>query len=279
MDKYCFLNGEIMPLTEAKVGIEDIGLLRGYGVYDGLSVIGGKVFRFEDHWNRFLSSAHALSLNIPITPEKAKEVIEELAVKNGFMDRANARLILTGGKTLGGIEYDFNEPTFYILVEKWEPLPEDYYKNGAKLITYRYSREWPTHKTTNYIQAVSLQDLRKEKKAVEILYVYDGEILECATSNIFLVKDDKLITPSDGVLGGITRKVVLELVGVSGKYEIEERPVYEDELKTIDEVFITSSFKDIVPIVNIDDSEVGSGQVGPIAKDLMQAFAKVINIG
>ena len=130
-----------------------------------------------------------------------------------------------------------------------------------------------------YIQAVSLQDLRKEQKAVEILYVYDGEILECATSNIFLVKNGKLITPSDGILGGITRKVILELAKASGQYEIEERLVYEDELKTADEIFITSSFKDVVPVVNIDDFEVGNGQVGPITKDLMQAFAKVTNMG
>lgn len=277
MNKYCFLNGKILPLAEAKVGVEDIGLLRGYGIYDGLAVFNSKVFHFADHWNRLLSGAHILNLNVPITEEKAEKIIEELAVKNGFIERANVRIILTGGQTLGGIEYDFAEPTFYILVEKWEALPPELYENGAKLVTYRHMRELPEYKTTNYIRAVNLQNWRKEEKAIEILYTYDGEVLECATSNIFIIKNKTLITPAENMLKGITRKVVLQLAGE--KYKIEERIVREEELKTADEIFITSSFKDIVPVVKIDDFEVADGRVGPITKDLMREFAKVINIG
>jgi len=266
-----------LPLVEAKIGVEDIGILRGYGIYDGLAVFNGKVFRFPDHWNRLLSGAHILNLNVPVTEEKAEKIIEELAVKNGFTKRANVRIILTGGQTLGGIEYNFENPTFFILVEKWESLPQDFYENGAKLITYRHMRELAECKTTNYIRAANLQNWRKEEKAVEILYTYDGEVLECATSNVFIVKNKTLITPAENMLKGITRKVVLEIA--EGKYKTEERPVREEELKTADEVFITSSFKDIVPIVKIDDFEVANGQIGPITKDLMGEFAKVINIG
>lgn len=277
MNQYCFLNGKILPLLEAKIGVEDIGILRGYGIYDGLAAFGGKPFRFADHWNRLLSGAHILNLNVPVTEEKAEKVIEELVAKNGFMERANVRIILTGGQTLGGIEYNFENPTFFILVEKWESLPQDFYENGAKLITYRHMRELPEYKTTNYIRAAHLQNWRKEEKAVEILYTYDGEVLECATSNIFIVKNKTIITPAENILKGITGKVILEIA--EGKYKIEERPVREEELKTADEVFITSSFKDIVPIVKIDDFEVANGQIGPITKDLMKEFAKVINIG
>ncbi|MFA6269917.1 MAG: aminotransferase class IV [Candidatus Paceibacterota bacterium] len=276
MEKYCFLNGKIMPLSEAKVGVEDIGLLRGYGIYDGLAVFKGKVFHFADHWNRLLSGAHILNLNVPVTEEKAERVIEELAMKNGFMERANVRIILTGGKTLGGIEYDFAEPTFYILVEKWDPLPQELYEKGGKLVTYRHMRGLAEYKTTNYIRAVNLQNWRKEEKAIEILYVYDGEVLECATSNIFVVKDKTLITPTEDILKGITRKVILKLA--EGKYKVEERPILEEELKTADEVFISSSFKDIVPIVKVDDFTVGDGQVGEITKDLMAKFKAYISV-
>ena len=136
----------------------------------------------------------------------------------------------------------------------------------------------PTHKTINYIQAVNLQNWRKEEKAVEILYVHEGQILECATSNICLVKDEVVITPAENVLGGITLKVVLELAE-QAQYKIEKRLVYEEELKTADEIFITSSFKDIVPIVKIDNFSVGDGAVGPMTKDLMQRFAKILNMG
>jgi len=274
MAQYCFLNGKILPTTEAKISPSDIGLLRGYGIYDGLAAFGGKPFRFVDHWNRFVSGAHILNLNVPITEEKAEKVIMELLEKNGLMERASIRIILTGGETLGGIEYDFENPTFYILTEKWESLPKDYYKDGAKLVTYTHKRELAEYKTTNYIRATVLQNFRKEEKAVEILYVYDGEVLECATSNIFIVKNKTIITPAENVLKGITRKIVLELA--DGKYKIEERPIQEEELKTADEVFITSSFKDIVPIVKIDHFEVGGGVVGPTTKDLMAKFKAYI---
>ena len=275
-EQYCFLNGQILPILEAKVSVLDIGLLRGYGIYDGIAGINGKPFRFADHWDRFVSGAHALSLNIPITQEKAERVVKELLDKNHGKDRANVRFILTGGETLGGIEYDFEKPTFYILTEKWEPLPQKLYTEGAKLITHRYLRDYPESKTIHYIKAVNLQEFKKGEGAVEILFTYDGEVLECATSNIFLVKDKTLITPSENILEGITKKAAIELA--SGKYEVEARPVAENELKTADEVFITSSFKDIVPVVKIDDFTVGSGVVGPMTKGLMEGFAKVLNM-
>lgn len=274
-ENHCFLNGQILPLSEAKVSIEDIGLLRGYGIYDGLAVVNGKCFRFADHWKRFLSGAHALNLNVPITEVQVEKKIEEMVTKSNFGQRANVRLILTGGQTIGGIEYNFEKPTFYMAGEKWQSLPKEYYENGAKLITYRHMREMPEHKTINYIRAVLLQDFRKQEKAVEILYTFDGEILECATSNIFIVKNGVIITPSDNILYGITRKAVLELCD---KYEVEQRSIREEELQTADEVFITSSFKDIMPIVQIDDYGVGNGQIGPITQDLMVRFAKLINM-
>lgn len=277
---YCYLNGRVLPINEAKISINDIGLLRGYGIYDGLAVFNGKPFRFKDHFDRFLSSAHALNLNVPITEEKAEKVIIEIAKKSKLSfpsSRANVRMILTGGDTIRGIEYDFDNPTFYIIIEKFDSLPKELYKNGAKLITYRYKRELPEYKTINYIIAVNLQNYKKDQGALEILYTYDGEVLECSTSNIFLVKDKKLITPDEGVLLGVTKKVILE-IAKNIEIEIEERIVYEEELKNADEVFITSSFKDIVPIVRIDDFVVGRGEVGEITLHLMSEFAKITNI-
>jgi branched-subunit amino acid aminotransferase/4-amino-4-deoxychorismate lyase len=276
MTQYCFLNGQVVPLEEAKVSVLDIGLLRGYGIYDGLTTLNGQPFRFADHWARFSDGAHTLDLNIPITEETCEKKIKDILEKSNLKERANVRLILTGGPTVGGIEYVFETPTFYITAEKWESLPKEYYEVGAKLLTYNHLREMPEHKTTNYIRAVSLQNWRKEEKAVEVLYVNDGEVLECATSNICLVKDGVIITPAENVLKGITLKVVGELAGQVG-YGFERRLVYQDELKTADEVFITSSFKDIVPVVKIDDFSIGSGGVGSVTKDLMARFAKTIN--
>jgi branched-subunit amino acid aminotransferase/4-amino-4-deoxychorismate lyase len=278
MTEYCYLNGEIIPTLEAKVSVLDIGLLRGYGIYDGLGTIKGKVFHFERHWDRFLEGAHFLNLNVPVTPQTVEKKIQELVEKNGFntmsSGRANVRMILTGGNTISGIEYDFQKPTFYIVTEKFTPLSEKFYKEGSKLSTFEYMREFPKYKTINYTRAVSLQDFRKEEGALEILYTKDGEVYECATSNIFLVKDGKIITPAEDVLFGITRKVVLEIA--DGKYEVEERRVYTNELKEADEIFITSSFKDVVPVVEIDDFKIGDGVVGPVSKNIMQLYGDAL---
>lgn len=277
MTQYCFLNGKIVPMEEAKVSVLDIGLLRGYGLYEGIAAFRGKPFHFADHWNRLLSGAHILNLNVPVTEETAERAIAEIIEKSGYGERANVRIILTGGETIAGIEYNFENPTFYIVAEKWESLPREVYEKGGKLVTYRHMRELPEYKTINYIRAVNLQNWRKNERAVEILYTYDGEVLECATSNMFIVKNNTLITPDEDILKGITRKVVLEIAKNLG-LGIEERVVEESELKTADEIFITSSFKDIVPIVRIDDLEVANGEVGTVTKSLMTEFAKVINI-
>jgi D-alanine transaminase/branched-chain amino acid aminotransferase len=135
-------------------------------------------------------------------------------------------------------------------------------------------RDMPEIKTTNYITAVNLQQFKKSEGAVEVLYIYDDEVLECATSNIFIIKDNTLITPAENVLKGITRKVLLELA--SDTYKVEEGIIYESDLKTADEIFICSSFKDIVPIINIDGTVVGGGKVGSVTKDIMFRYKALI---
>lgn len=276
MSQYCFLNGEVLPLAEAKISILDIGLIRGYGIYEALTVINGKPLHFKDHWQRLLRGAKALGIKIPIENKLAEEKIVEIVKKSGLNTRASIRIVLTGGEVLNGIEHDVNKPTFYMIAEEWKALPKENYEKGAKLITHEYKREMPEFKTTNYIMGASLQDLRKGGGALEILYVSDDLVLECATSNIFLVNGDKVITPEEGVLKGITRKIVLELARKD--YQVEKREVTVDEFKSADEVFITASFKDIVPIIKIDDFTVGSGAVGKITRDIMGKFQEYIRL-
>jgi len=275
MNQYCFLNGEVVPLDEARVSVSDIGLLRAYGIYDGLIVINGKVLRFKDHWERFVRGAKTLNLKIPITKGLLETKIIEIAEKSGLSSRSNIRLILTGGETIEGIEYDYERPTFYATAGKWSPLPSEYFVSGAKLITHDYQRELPEIKTINYIIAVNLQNLMKREKAVEILYIHKGRVLECATSNIFLVKDKTLVTPQVNVLEGVTSIIIQELT--NGIYKLERRDVKEEELKSADEVFITSSFKDVVPIAQIDELKIKSNGVGPVTRDVMDKFAKYIS--
>lgn len=271
--KYCYLNGSIIPLSEAKVGVYDIGLLRGFGIYEALVVRHGKTFRFADHMERFVRSAQELRIVIPATAEEIEKAILELAAKNGYLD-AVVRLILTGGESIGGIEYDGTKPTFYILVEAFMPLPEKYFTEGCSLMPFNFVRQFPKLKTINYIQAVLLQEERKKQGALEVLYTDGERVLEAATSNFFIVTAGKVITPKEGILGGITRKVAIELA--SQTHTVDERDVTMAEVYAADEAFITSSFKDIVPVVKVGEHTIGTGTPGPITKDLMGRMHKYI---
>jgi len=130
----------------------------------------------------------------------------------------------------------------------------------------------PEYKTIHYISAVAYQKARKAAGALEVLYVSKGNVLECATSNFGIIKNGTVIMPKDGILHGVTRTVTLELARAAN-YPVEERAVSLDELLAADEAFITSSFKDIVPVVRIDNATIANGKPGPITQDLMARFA------
>ncbi len=274
MTTYCYLNGDIIPVSEAKVSVCDIGLLRGFGIYEALATKNGKPFRLADHTARFRMSAREMQLTIPVTDEVFGQILEDLHAKNGFKESI-FRIILTGGTAQAGIEYDRGTPTFYILCEEFKPIEASNFTDGCSLITAEFERQFPRYKTVNYIEAVLLQGQRKEKQALEILYVHDGGVYECATSNFFIVKDGIVITPNIGILEGITRKVALEVARAAGT--VEERPVSVDEMLQADEAFLTSSFKDIVPVVQIDDTKIGTGAVGEVTKKLMHGFEAYAN--
>lgn len=279
MESYCYLNGKILPVSEAKVSVYDIGLLRGFGIYEAMRTFNRVPFMWADHMERFHTSTAALKLTIPLGDEEIHTVIAELIDKNISEGKdAVIRFILTGGEAIGGIEYNSQHPTFYILVEELVPLAAREYENGCSLIVHEHLRIFPGYKTTNYITAVLLQEERKKAGALEILYTYQGKVLEPATSNLFIVKDGKIITAKDDILAGITRKVTIELA--KKEFPLEEREVSVEEMYAADEAFLTSSFKDIVPVVNVGDKTIGSGVPGPVTKRVMQLFHEfTVNYG
>ena len=255
MNPVCYLNGTIVPLTDARVSVLDLGLLRGFGIYEGITTFDGEPFYFNDHWKRFQHSARALDLTLPFSEEEALIAMRAVIATNSPGQRATIRMILTGGEARNGIEQVAGRETFFITAEPAVLLPKVFYTSGASMITYEHQRFLPAYKTTNYITAVLLQKKLKEAGAVEVLYSAGGAALECTGSNVFIVQGDRVSTPKENILHGITRKVVLELA--RGVYETEERPVPLDELLSADEVFITSSFKDIVPIISVDKKIIG----------------------
>ena len=269
---YCYINGKITTSDKAFVSAYDIGLLRGYGIYEGITTHNGKLFYLKDHIARFRKSASKLGLKVPISDTELKNVLETLLKKNKF-ERTNFRVILTGGNIISGIDFDANKPTFYILSEEWKPLPKSLYEKGGKIITEEHMRFMPEVKTVHYITAVKLQSKRKKENAIEILFVSNGKVTECSTSNIFAFFENTLVTPKDNVLMGITRRAVLDVA--KKHFKIEERDITVKELEGADEVFISASYKDVLPIVKIDNKVVGDGMVGKNTRMIMDLFSKL----
>ncbi len=267
---FIFQHGKIIRQDKAHVSPLDIGLLRGYAVYDGMTMVHGKVVGFRDHYNRFKNSARAIGLPFPYTATYLADICTTLYKKNRYA-RMNIRAILSGGETRSGILP--TGPELMLLTEEWTALPQAVYHKGAKLIVHEHKRFMPSIKTTHYTTAVMLQKEKIRAKAIEILYTDQGRALECSTSNFFIIKDGRLITPKDDILHGITRKIVL---GLAHGLHVEEREVSLEEVYAADEVFITSSFKDIVPVVMVGTARIANGQVGQKTKHIIELFKQFL---
>ncbi len=272
MIKYCYHNGKIIPTIKASLSIQDIGILRGYGIFDFATTYHSQPFLLKEHYARLQRSAKRMKLRVPLCYTEIEKIVFELMRKNK-MKEANIRLLITGGETLDGLTYEQRKNTFTILLHEKKPLPAELYLKGGTLMIHEHLRPFFESKTTNYITAIHLQEQRIKQRAIEILYLYQGNILECTTSNFFIFKKNVLVTPKDNVLIGITRNVVLKLAKKAG-FAIEERPLRHEELSEATEAFITSTNKDVLPIVKIGAQRIHSGKVGENTKKLMELFAQ-----
>ena len=267
MAAFCWVNGEVKPVNESAIRVTDLGLQRGYAVFDFIRTYNNKLFHFEQHLKRFHRSAAGLNLEIPVSDDLIFETAGDLLAKSDLKKPA-IRLILTGGYADSASLYA--QPNFIMIAEELPAYDNKIYLEGAMLITIEYQRDLPEIKSTNYVQSILLEPLKIEKEAIDILYYFRNQITECPRSSFFIFRDNTLVTPRDLTLDGITRKIVLQLV--TDLYTVEERTIALDELQNIDEAFITSTTKGIVPIVRINDIEIGLGRVGRGTKTIMERF-------
>lgn len=268
MSRSCYINGEILPASQGVIGISDLGLQRGYGVFDLAGTYDGRLFHFDDHLQRLRLSASELHLKLPLPDEEITSIAEQL-IRESDLHHPAIRLILTGGYSSAPV---YQVPNFIIIVEELATYPPAVYAKGVELITVEYQRELPHIKSLNYLNSIRLEPLRIEKKAFDILYYSERTVTECPRSNFFVFEGDRLVTPSDGILRGITRKIVLELA--SDHFPVEIRQIDPRELTEIDEAFVTSTSKGVLPVTAIDAHPVGSGRVGERTRKLMRLFAE-----
>ena len=264
-----WVNGAFVSADEATLSIEDVGILRGYGVFDYLRSYDGKPYHLMDHLKRLQSSADQIGLDLPYDLEDVADITHQLIEKNQDPN-VGIRFVLTGGYSSGSLIPD-DKSSLMILIHPLSDLPPKLYQTGAKIITSRLQREFPTVKSTNYIGAIMAMREAKKAGAVEALYVDGaGQISECTRSNFFAVKDGRILTPDENLLPGITRQVVMGYAAEIAPFELAS--IHLDDLDSVDEVFITSSTKEVLPVIQIDDKVIRNGEVGPITQAVMARF-------
>ena len=275
-DLICYVNGKFVSLDEAALPIQDLAILRGYGVFDFLRTYNGKPFRLQAHLRRLENSANLILLDLP-NPIAEIEAIIYKTLKRNDLPEANIRILVTGGASADTI-IPITKAGLIILVTPPHEYPAEYYNSGVKVITIQIDRYIPNAKTINYIPAIVALKKARLTGAIEALYVdRQSCILEGTTTNFFVFRGNQLITPNDGILPGVTRDVVLELA--QENFKIVEHSLTLDDLAQIDEAFICASNKEIMPVRQVNDLQIGNQTPGPNTRLLMDRFRRYTREG
>ncbi|MBM3201542.1 MAG: hypothetical protein FJZ56_03945 [Chlamydiae bacterium] len=265
-----YVDGAYVPLSEAKISVCDLGLMRSFAIYEMVRTYNRIPFRLEDHLLR-LQSALAF-FDIPQNIDEIGSIIDNLIEKNPEKE-LSFRIFVTAGINEEANFYA-KDPVLIIQSIAIEPLPKQYYDDGVYVITTLQKRIFPEYKTTSYLAAALALKEASMKGAKDAIYLSErGEMLELTRSNLFIVKNGALWTAKEGILYGITRKVVIEIAQSLG-IEVHEEALLLSDIKNWDEVFHSSSVKELIPIVQIDDILIKDGKVGKITKLLQEAFHK-----
>lgn len=270
-----FLNGRFFPFDEAALALNDLGVARGYGVFDVLRTYGPTPFRLRQHVERLLRSAQQIDLMLPWSADEIEKIVDQTLMYNGNLCNVTVRLIATGGVSANFITPQERPTLAVILAPVTSPNPA-LYTQGAALISVEMERFMPAVKSLNYITAIMAQKRARSAGVVEALYRDAlGHVSECTTSNFFIFRDNRLITPQVDILAGVTRGVVLELA--EDLFEIETRFIAYEELALADEAFITSTTKEIMPVMRVDDIVIGDGMVGARTQRMMEMFRRTVS--
>lgn len=274
-----YINGRLYDKQDAKISVYDHGLLYGDGVFEGMRIYGGKVFRMQDHLERLWHSAKAIWLEIPMSMQDLADAVNQTVKANGLAD-GYVRLIVTrGAGTLGLDPHSTSDPQVIIIADLISLYPQEFYEKGLEIITVSTVRNHPAAlspriKSLNYLNNILAKIEGLQAGCVEALMLnHRGEVAECTGDNIFLVTRGQLLTPpiDAGILEGITRAVVIE-IAVDAGIEVREIPLTKHDVYIADECFLTGSAAELVPVVKVDSRRIGDGLPGPITQQLLTRF-------
>jgi D-alanine transaminase len=270
-----YLNGEYLPQSQAKVSVLDRGFLFGDGVYEVIPVFGGKPLRLSEHLDRLQRSMDRVSLDNPMTKDQWDAVFQSLLDSNPGGDRSIYLQVTRGAAPLRDLSIDADiKPTVFVMVNAIKPVDYAVLERGIEAITVEDFR-WKACdiKSVSLIANVMIRLQANRSSVVDAVMVRDGLVTEGTASNVFVVRDGVVATPpkSECLLPGITRDLVIELALANG-IKVEERDIGEQELETADEIWLTSSTREIAPVVKINDHVVGNGIAGEYWKKIIAVY-------
>jgi branched-chain amino acid aminotransferase len=277
-----WLGTKLVPGDEAKISVFDHAVLYGDGVFEGIRVYGGKIFKEAEHVKRFFESAKAIRLEIPMTPQQVADAMHKTMDANGITGDGYIRLVATRGVGSLGISVAHTAcPTVFIVADTIALYPAEAYERGLRCVVSSITRNHPNStsprvKSLNYLNNIMAKLEAQDAGADEaIMLTFEGHVCECTGDNIFVIQNGVILTPPtcEGILKGITRDVAIELARKRGITVIEKSLIRHD-LYIADECFGTGTAAEIVPITEVDKRPVGNGKPGPITKQLTQDFVK-----
>lgn len=283
-EQWIFLDGQFVKKEDAKVSVYDHGFLYGDGVFEGIRVYNGNIYRLNQHLKRLYNSAKAIMLNIPYSFEEITEILVEAVQKNGFQN-AYIRLVVSRGVgDLGLDPYKCSKPSVIVIVEQLAIYPKELYDSGLEIVSVGSRRNAPDVlspklKSLNYLNNILVKIEAHLAGVSEALMMNNqGYVAECSADNIFIVKNAVILTPPGyiGALEGITREAIIELARDLG-YEVKEEPFTRHDVYTADEVFLTGTAAEVIAVVKVDGRVVGDGSPGETTKVMLGAFRNQVS--
>ena len=270
-----YLNGDFIPIDQAKISVLDRGFLFGDGVYEVIPAYGGHLLRLNEHLQRLQNSLDAIHLQNPLNDQQWKSILQQIIDRNEGEDQSVYLHVSRGIAPKRDHAFPAEtRPTVFVMSNPLLPMAKQELMQGVAAITLDDIRWHACNiKATALLANAMLRQQAVEAGAVEAILIRDGYATEGAASNVFIVLNSVLITPPNGptLLPGITRDLVLELAQQNG-VACEERAITETELKHADEIWLTSSTREILPVITLDKQTIGKGQPGPIWDRMIDIF-------
>ncbi len=274
-----YLDGKFVEKSDAKVSVFDHGLLYGDGVFEGIRLYGGNIYRLDEHLERLEHSARAIMLQIPLSRAELAAATCETCRQNSLTD-AYIRLVVTRGVgDLGLSPWLCPKPSVFIIADKISLYPQEHYDKGLAIVTVPTRRINPaalppTIKSLNYLNNILGKIEARQFGALEAIMLNDqGYVAECTADNVFTVFKGEIFTPaaSQGALKGITRSTIFD-VAAELKIPIREVNMTRYDVWCADECFLTGTGAEVIPVVKLDGREIGSGKPGPITQRVLASF-------